>query len=245
MSKTRTHRQRQPGSRPPDYRAQLVRRCAIWGLPQRGEGLREAQLDGLAIYLKLLRQWQRHVNLTGLRDVDQLIDVLLLESLDFLQGGFLSGPARVLDLGTGAGVPGIPLAICQPQLEMTLLDRSQKKMTFVRRVISRLQLGHCRTEVDTAEGLSRRLSAVSDERFDAVVSRGVGTVAHLLALAEPLLRPGGVLLLRKPLPTPELDAASAVLASGAWAEVQTLRLPERGRGMVSWALLAMVKQTPV
>lgn len=213
------------------------------------------QLDHLTGYLELLQQWQRHVNLTGLRDIEQLIDVLLLESLDFLQGGFLSGSMRVLDLGTGAGVPGIPLAIRQPQLEMTLLDRSQKKITFVRRVISRLQLGHCRTEIDTAEGLSRRLAppaaAVSDVRFDAVVTRGVGTVAHLLSLAGPLLRPGGVLLLRKPVNTPELEAAAAALAAGAWAEVETVPLHGRGlqgggrdRDMVSWTLLAVVKQTP-
>lgn len=224
---------------------QLVRRCEILGLQQRGVVLTEAQLDGLAGYLELLQQWQRHLSLTGLRDVEQLIDVLLLESLDFLQGAFLSGPMRVLDLGTGAGVPGIPLAICQPQLDMTLLDRSQKKMVFVRRVISHLQLGHCRTVIDTAEGLSRRLlqaSHMPDGRFDAIVTRGVGTVAHLLSLAEPLLRPGGVLLLRKPQHTPELEAAASVLASGSWADVRTVRLSRHVTGVVSWTLLAIVKQ---
>ena len=214
---------------------------------QREGTLTEAQLDGLAGYLELLQQWQRHLNLTGIRNVEQLIDVLLLESLDFLQGAFLSGPLRVLDLGTGAGVPGIPLAICQPQLDMTLLDRSQKKMLFVRRVISRLQLVHCRTEIDTAEGLSRRLLQASKQqmqeaRFDAIVTRGVGTVAHLLSLAGPLLRPGGVLLLRKPQHTLELEAAAPVLRSGLWAEVQTIPLHGHAASGVSWALLAIVKQ---
>ena len=174
--------------------------------------------------------------------------MLVLESLDFLQGEFLSGSSRVLDLGTGAGVPGIPLAICQPQLAMTLLDRSHKKMIFVRRAISRLQLRHCRTQIDGAEELSRRLLLASEPmsvgRFDAIVSRGVGTVAHLLSLAEPLLRPGGVLLLRKPLHTPELEAAAPVLASGAWAAVQTVPLHAHAPGTVPWTLLAIVKQTP-
>jgi 16S rRNA (guanine527-N7)-methyltransferase len=215
-------------------------------MPQRGIALTEAQLDALAGYVALLQQWQRHLNLTGLRDVEQLIDVLILESLDFFKGAFLSGPMRVLDLGTGAGVPGVPLAICQPRLEMTLLDRSEKKMIFVRRVISRLQLGHCRIEIDTAEGLSRRLLSASDPMpeggFDAVVSRGVGTVAHLLALAGPLLRPGGVLLLRKPLHTPELDAAAPVLASGAWVATQTVPVHGHAAGKVLWTLLAIVKQ---
>jgi 16S rRNA (guanine527-N7)-methyltransferase len=217
-------------------------------MPQRGLALTEAQLEALVGYVALLQQWQRHLNLTGLRDVEQLIDVLVLESLDFLQGDFLSGPRHVLDLGTGAGVPGIPLAICQPRLAMTLLDRSQKKMIFVRRVISRLQLRHCRTEIDGAEGLSRRLRPASEPmpegRFDAVVSRGVGTVSHLLSLAGPLLRPGGVLLLRKPLHTPELDAAGPVLTSGAWAEAQTVPLHGHAPGTGLWTLLAIVKQTP-
>ncbi|ETW98923.1 MAG: hypothetical protein ETSY1_16855 [Candidatus Entotheonella factor] len=217
-------------------------------MSRQGLSLTEAQLDGLVGYLELLQQWQRHLNLTGLRDLEQLIDVLILESLDFLQGAFLSGAKRVLDLGTGAGVPGLPLAICQPQLEMTLLDRSQKKMIFVRRVISRLQLSHCRTEIDSAEGLSRRLQLappMPDGRFDAVVTRGVGTVSHLLSLAGPLLRPGGVLLLRKPRQTPELEAAAPVLASGGWADVQTVCLQPMGQSPghagVSWALLAIVK----
>ncbi len=245
MSKT-YHLKRRSGSRHLDGRAQLERRAAALGLQPRGVTLTEAQLDGLAGYLDLLQQWQRHLNLTGLRDVEQLIDVLILESLDFLQGAFLAGSMRVLDLGTGAGVPGLPLAICQPQLDMTLLDRSQKKMIFVRRVISRLQLDHCRAEIDTAEGLSRRFRSqtghLPDMRFDAIVTRGVGTVAHLLTLAEPLLRPGGVLLLRKPRHTPELEAAVPILASDSWEDVQTVSL--HPAGVVSWSLLAIVKQVP-
>ncbi len=227
-----------------------MQRCGTLGIR-----LSAPQFDGLAGYLALLQQWQRHLSLTGLREIEPLIDVLILESLDFLKGAFLSGPRRVLDLGTGAGVPGLPLAICQPQLDMTLLDRSQKKMVFVRRVISRLKLYHCRAETDTAEGLSRRLSLQTpdpgpnpgpshepDTRFDAIVTRGVGTVARLLSLAEPLLRPGGVLLLRKPTQTPELDAAAPVLALGGWRDVQTL--PLRPTGVLSWTLLAVVKQMP-
>ena len=243
MSKT------SPGNRHPTpspaLRAQLARRYEARGLRRRGIDLSEAQLDGLAAYLDLLQQWQRHLNLTGLRDVEQIIDVLILDSLDFLQGGFLSGPMRVLDLGSGAGVPGVPLAIGQPQLQMTLLDRSQKKMTFARRVISRLQLNHCQTEVDAAEGLARRLRQASDEtpdeRFGAVVSRGVGSVSHLLSLAAPLLRPGGVLLLRKPQETPELEAAAAVLASGSWGAPQMTPLQGSGVGAVTWMLLAIAK----
>ena len=71
------------------------------------------------------------------------MDVLIGESLDFLQGGFLVPGMRILDRGSGAGVPGIPLAICSVGLHFTLLDRSEKKITFLHRVVSLLRLENC------------------------------------------------------------------------------------------------------
>ena len=121
-----------------------------------------------------------------------MLDVLIIESLDFLRRDLLPPAARVLDLGTGAGVPGIPLAICAPDGHFTLLDRSEKKITFVRRVVLSLRLHHCAPHCGAAEDLGRRLPA--EQFFDVVVSRGVGTIADLSRLAAPLLRPGGLLL---------------------------------------------------
>jgi 16S rRNA (guanine527-N7)-methyltransferase len=195
------------------------------------------QLDRLAAYLSLLQQWQRHLNLTGLQDVERLIEVLIVESLDFLYGGFLSPAARVLDLGTGAGVPGVTLAVCGPPLRLTLLDRSQKKITFLRRVVTHLDLRECQPEAASAEELARRLAP--DARFDAVVTRGVGRISHLLSLAAPLLRPGGVLLLRKPVDTPELQEAEPLLASDTWKDVRRLALPATPPS--TWILLGCVK----
>jgi 16S rRNA (guanine527-N7)-methyltransferase len=212
------------------YRTRLSQQCE-----RRGIRLAADQLDGLVRYLELLLQWQRSLNLSGLRQADQLMDVLIAESLDFLQGDLLPRRARLLDLGTGAGVPGIPLAICEPRLHLTFLDRSQKKMTFVRRVVSHLQLRGCAFESVPAEMLARRLAP--EDRFDAVVSRGVGRVAHLLALAAPLLRPGGVLVLRKPRHTPELQEAAAQLASATWCDMQTEWLP----ASPEWTLLCLTR----
>ena len=202
---------------------------------RRGVRLTPEQLDGLVRYLELLLQWQRWLNLSGLRQAEQLIDVLIVESLDFLQGDLLPRTARLLDLGTGAGVPGIPLAICAPHLRLTFLDRSQKKMTFVRRVVSHLHLRDCAFESVPAEMLARRLAP--EDHFEAVVSRGVGRVTHLLSLAAPLLRPGGVLVLRKPRHTPELQEAAEPLASDIWCEVQTEPLP----AAPGWMLLSVTR----
>ena len=154
------------------YRNYLSQQCR-----QRGMTLSEVQLDRLMQYLELLLHWRRYLNLTGLREAERIIDVLVVESLDFLQGGLLPPTARLLDLGTGAGVPGVTLAICEPALRLTLLDRSQKKMTFVRRVVSLLQLHNCCLDVASAQELALRLAP--EERFEVVVARGVGRVARV------------------------------------------------------------------
>jgi 16S rRNA G527 N7-methylase RsmG len=96
-----------------------------------------------------------------------------------------------------------------------------------------LQLHKCHPVCATAEAFTQHLAA--SQRFDAVVTRGVGTVAHLLSLAGPLLRPGGALLLRKPVQTPELQEAAGLLTSGDWTDLQTRPLLPGG-GM-AWVLL--------
>ena len=214
----------------------LSQRCE-----HRGVVLSRDQLDRLTAYLSLLQQWQRHLNLTGLREVERLIEVLIAESLDFLHGGFLSPAARVLDLGTGAGVPGMTLAVCGPRLRLTLLDRSQKKITFLRRVVAHLGLSECQPEAASAEELARRLDPAA--RFDAVVTRGVGRVSRLLSLSSPLLRPGGVLVLRKPVDTPELQEAEPVLTSDTWAEVHRIELPTPQPP--AWMLLGFEKANTI
>jgi 16S rRNA (guanine527-N7)-methyltransferase len=210
------------------YKNRLSQQCE-----QRGIALSGLQLDRLTRYVALLQQWRRTMNLTGLHDAGRMIDVLIAESLDFLWREAVPFAARVLDLGTGAGVPGIPLAICAPDLTITLLDRSQKKTTFLRHIVPQLQLHNCHPVCATAEAFPQQLAA--SQRFDAVVTRGVGMVAHLLSLAGPLLRPGGALLLRKPAQTPELQEAEDLLASRDWTDVQIRPLlPGGGTG---WVLL--------
>src|SRR5262245_52128663 len=145
-----------------NYQKRLCQACE-----QRGITLSTAQLEELTHYLNLLVRWRPHLNLTGLRDAGRMLDVLILESLDFLQGDFLLPGVHVLDLGTGAGVPGIPLAICRPDVHVTLLDRSEKKITFLYRVVTSLPLENCQPCCSTAEDLAHRLHPPAD--FDVVV----------------------------------------------------------------------------
>lgn len=217
--------------------APKLRECLSQQCEQRGLTLSTEQLTQLLHYLELLQQWRQHLNLTGLHEAERILDVLIVESLDFLQHDLIPVAARVLDLGTGAGVPGIPLAICRPDVQVTLLDRSQKKMAFVRRTVALLRLPGCHPCCDTAETLARH--GVAAQRFEVVVARGVGSVVQMLRLAEPLVQARGKLLLRKPAATPEIQAAAALLQADRWSTLQTLSLPHSGP--LPWVLLAITR----
>jgi 16S rRNA (guanine527-N7)-methyltransferase len=215
-----------------NYQKRLCQACE-----QRGIALSTTELEDLTQYLKLLVRWRPHLNLTGLRDAERMLEVLIVESLDFLWGDFFLPGIHVLDLGTGAGVPGIPLATCRPNMHVTLLDRSEKKITFLRRVVASLHLENCQPCCSTAEALAHRLCPQA--YFDVVVSRGVGSVAHLMRLTAPLLKSGGRLLLRKPPHTPELQEVELLRASQTWGSIETLPLP--WSTSPPWALFSIVR----
>ena len=201
----------------------------------RGLELSDSQVDALMGYLDLVLQTRLHLNLTGLRDPERILDVLIVESLDFCRSDLIPVDGRVLDLGTGAGVPGITLAVWEPRLECTLLDRTRKKIAFVRGAATALGLRNCHPAWGSAEELSRRTSP--DERYDTVVARGVGTIDQLMRLARPLLRPRGRLLLRKPLDTGERQEAEKRLSTRAWSGMESFTLVESGGK--HWCLLAV------
>ena len=201
----------------------------------RGLDLSDNQVDALMGYLDLVLQTRLHLNLTGLRDPERILDVLIVESLDFCRSDLIPADGRVLDLGTGAGVPGITLAVWGSGLECTLLDRTQKKIAFVHRAVATLGLRNCHPTWGSAEEFSHRMSP--EERYDTVVARGVGTIDRLMRLARPFLRPRGRLLLRKPLDTSERQEAEKRLSTRAWSGMQSYTLVESAGK--HWTLLAV------
>ncbi|MCZ6460073.1 MAG: 16S rRNA (guanine(527)-N(7))-methyltransferase RsmG, partial [Gammaproteobacteria bacterium] len=104
-----------------------------------GVELSSTQVDLLADYVALLKQWNKRINLLSRRDTERIWPRHVLDSLSILP--FIRGP-RILDLGSGGGLPGIPLAIAAPQHTFTLLDRSDRKTRFLEHVVLRLGLAN-------------------------------------------------------------------------------------------------------
>jgi 16S rRNA (guanine527-N7)-methyltransferase len=150
--------------------------------------LDEAQLARLVAHLDLLDDWNTRMNLTAIRDRPSQLTKHLLDSLTVLP--YLQG-RRIADVGSGAGFPGIPLAIVEPQCHFTLIESTGKKCRFLEHVREALELGNVEVVQARAE------SYTPEVRFDTVIARAVGPVADLVKVAGPLVVGGGRLLAMK------------------------------------------------
>lgn len=153
-----------------------------------GLDLDAGQRDRLGRYLALLEKWNRVYNLTAIRERERMVTHHLLDSLAI--AAYVRAP-RVLDVGSGAGLPGIALAIARPDLEVTLLDANRKKAAFMQQAIAELALPNAEVAAVRVESWETGL------RFDTIVSRAFAELAELVAGSIRLLAPGGVIAAMK------------------------------------------------
>lgn len=144
--------------------------------------------EKLIAYLELLVKWNKVHNLTAVRDPMEMVKLHLLDSLTVLP--FL-GIKRLVDVGSGAGLPGIPLAIVRPDLEVTSLDSSHKKIAFQRQAKAELGLDNLELYCGRVEQYQPK------EKFEAVISRAFSDLAEFVRLTAHLLADGGVWLAMK------------------------------------------------
>lgn len=184
------------------------------GLHALGRPAAPALAAALAAYLALLDRWNRTYNLTAVRDPHDMVARHLLDSLAIAP---YVGTGTLVDIGSGAGLPGIPLALADPLLRVTLVESNGKKARFLRTVQRQLEL-------DNVHVLEARAEAVDAAgAFDCLTARALGTLAELVRVGGHLLAPGGRLLAMKgQIPADEI----AALPSG-WgvSEIHTLQVP--------------------
>lgn len=166
----------------PDLQAQL--RAGAQGL---GVALSDAQLARLMAYLDLLAKWNKVYNLTAVRDAQEMLTHHLLDSLAIvapLRRHAQGRPLRLLDVGSGGGLPGVVLAIACPEFAVSCVDAVAKKAAFVQQVAGQLGLANLR-------GLHARVESVSGP-FDVIVSRAFAALADFTAWSAHALAPDGV-----------------------------------------------------
>ena len=151
-----------------------------------GIELPKPQVEVLTGFLDLLIRWNRVYNLTGIRDAHELVDRHLIESLALRP--LLRGE-RIADVGTGAGLPGLPLAITEPERAFTLIESRAKRVRFLRQVIVELGLRNAVVAHGRAEHLR------PERPFATVLARAVAPPAELLEICRNLTAPGSILLL--------------------------------------------------
>jgi 16S rRNA (guanine527-N7)-methyltransferase len=153
------------------------------GLESIGLDLSARQLVALDGYLSLLGKWNQTYNLTAVREAERMVSYHLLDSLTLVP--HLQGGTRLLDVGSGGGMPGIPAAIARPDLHVVLLDANHKKTTFLRQAAIELKLPNVEVVTDRVERYQ------PDTGFDRITSRAFADLAEFVKLTRHLLAQDG------------------------------------------------------
>ena len=176
-----------------------------------GALLSSAQLAEISMYIDLLLRWNARINLTAVREPEEMVTRHFGESLFAARHLFpapISGETRLFDIGSGAGFPGLPLKIWAPQLRVTLIESSQKKVAFLREVIRALTL----TNINVFPGRAETLS----DPADCVMLRAVERFESALPTATRLVAPDGRLALL--IGENQIEQASKLAPALAWSE---------------------------
>ena len=209
------------------------------GLGRLGIDATPAQLQALAFYRSELLRWAARVNLTGFRSDEAIVREGILRSLSY-KAAFEPAPGLVaVDIGSGAGLPGLVLKICYPEIEMLLVDAARRRVTFMRHIIRQLGLGGVRCLWARAESLKDEVEHRG--RYHLAFARAVGALPDVVALAEPLLAPGGRLVIQCGQETaPSLQAMRALLTALGMSAL-VVQAPGVDAGGPPTQLLALVK----
>jgi 16S rRNA (guanine527-N7)-methyltransferase len=171
------------------------------GVDKLGLSIPSDKQASMLAYLRLVEKWNRVYNLTAVRGIRKLLIRHLLDSLTVLP--HLCG-RRILDIGTGAGLPGIPLALAAPELQLVLLDSNAKRIRFLRQVVAELALDNVTLVQDRVEEYR------SGEKFDTLVSRAYTSLAAMIESSGHLLSDDGCIIAMK----------------GLWPGDETTTIPE-------------------
>jgi 16S rRNA (guanine527-N7)-methyltransferase len=214
------------------------------GAAELGIKLTEKQLAQFEKFYRLLVETNKNLNLTAIVDEKDAAIKHFIDSLTCMHIMPLKKGTRLLDVGAGAGFPGIPLLICCPGLNITMIEAAAKKVNFLKQVIKELRLENIEAVHARAEDFGRNKN--HREKYDVVVSRAVAALAVLAEYCLPLLRVGGIFVAMKgPKLQEEINAAenALIVLGGEIRKTAAIILPYTGdeRNLV---LIGKIKATP-
>ncbi|MBI5676829.1 MAG: 16S rRNA (guanine(527)-N(7))-methyltransferase RsmG [Nitrospirae bacterium] len=159
------------------------------------------EISSFMTFLSELKKWNKTYNLTALKTDNDIIIKHFLDSILYLKA-FPDGCLKIADAGSGAGFPGIPIKIIRPDINVTLIESSRKKATFLRHIVRLLKL----TEISVVEERIENLGDEYKKSFDIVVSRATFKIKDFVETARPFIKENGLLVLSKgPMLKEELD----------------------------------------
>ena len=154
-----------------------------------GIGLSWDQIYKLGIFLDELEEWNKKLNLTGLCSRQSIINELLIDSM--MPAPFMPDDGTLLDIGSGAGFPAIPIKICKPGLKCQLMEPNSKKISFLKQIIRLAEL----EKIDVIKGrIEKEEGLLHPEGYDVITSRGLAPLPQFLTWGAPHLAPGGLIV---------------------------------------------------
>jgi len=151
-----------------------------------GISLGEKAVAGLTIYLEELLRWNQHINLTAIQDPEIAIEKHIVDSLLIMK--YVKGRKKMLDIGSGGGLPGVPLALVAPKMRVVSLDASSKKINFQRHIRRKLRL-------DNFQPINQRIEKLAVSKansYDLIVSRAFSSLEKLFECSLPFQQKGGL-----------------------------------------------------
>lgn len=206
--------------------------------------LKEKQIEKFILYKKLLQEWNKKINITSITE-DKEVDVKhFIDSITPLKSNLFKGEAKVIDIGTGGGFPGIPLKIMNENLNMVLLDSTNKKVRFLDEIIENLGLENIVAIHGRAEELGR--DELHREKYDIAVSRAVASLDTLSEYTLPFVNIGGYFIAMKG-PDLEEELAEGAKAietlGGKLKYIEKIRLPNTDI-VHSLIIIEKIRKTP-
>lgn len=211
------------------------------GLSGAGIECTEEQLQKLTLYMGGILEWNEKVNLTAITEPEEFVERHYVDSLQVLNIGEFQEAAKILDLGTGGGFPGVPLAIICQEKDFTLVDSLAKRLKIIDELTEKLEIENTETVHGRFEDLAR--DDDHREKYDMVVSRAVAEMAVLAEYALPFIKVGGVLIAYKTAGEKldvEIDAAKKAIKTlgGQLSRIKNVR------GDHALVIISKVKATP-